>query len=51
MTFHKGFGGLVLALSVGLAPAARAQSIVWDGNLSFNNNPNGCNDAATSGFL
>ena len=47
---------LVAALSLGmltgaLAAPAMAQDIRWDGNVIFNNNPNGCNDAATGGFL
>ena len=44
-------GCLALGLIVAFTQPASAQSIVWDGNLIFNNNPNGCNDAATGGFL
>jgi hypothetical protein len=40
-------GILLLALSV----PAGAQTIVWDGNVLFDNTVNGCNDAAVSGQL
>jgi|GEM_PF-368588 len=44
---------VALAASFGLvlAGTAASQTIVGDGNISFNNNPNGCGDAATGGFL
>jgi hypothetical protein len=38
-------------IGLALTSPVAAQDIRWDGNILFNNAQNGCNDAATSGFL
>jgi len=44
-------GALIVGLLSISGERARAQSIVWDGNVIFDNTVNGCNDAATGAFL